>query len=54
MYGYNTVSLEDILKNYKNEVFEWIVDNYRPADVFPDDDLENWAEENGWVVDENV
>jgi len=34
------------------EAINWIQANLSPEDVFSDNALEDWAEENGWVKDE--
>lgn len=38
-------------QNYASldEVIEWIIENIKPEDVYPEDDLIKWAEQNGFV-----
>lgn len=30
----------------------WVRDTFYPEDVFPEDELETWAKDNGWVKEE--
>lgn len=39
----NIVDIED------KAIIEWVKDCLRPEDVFPESDLEDWAESNGFV-----
>jgi hypothetical protein len=32
------------------EAIDWIASNLNPDDVFPDSDLEEWAERNGYEL----
>ena len=32
-------------------LLDWIADNMNPEDVFPDEALDRWAEDNGYVVE---
>lgn len=32
-----------------DELMEQIVNNFNPEDLFPQSELETWAEDNGWV-----
>ena len=36
-----------------DEAIYWIAKNLRPADVFDASQLEEWAEENGYAVNED-
>jgi hypothetical protein len=45
-----TSSLEPILLPY---AVEYISRNMNPEDVFPDKDLEYWAESNGYIKADN-
>jgi len=36
-----------------DEVIEWIKRNLNPEDVFDENDLEAWAEDNGYFVEDN-
>lgn len=35
-----------------DEVIEWIKNNLNPEDVFDEDDLIEWAEDNGYFIDD--
>jgi len=35
-----------------DEVIEHVAQNYDPEDVFPDSELRDWAERNGFVEEE--
>ena len=31
-----------------SEVIDWMVDKYKPAEIYSISDLESWANEEGW------
>ena len=35
--------------DFLDEITAWIGTNFKPEDVFDEDDLSDWAEENGWT-----
>lgn len=35
------------------ELLEWVKKNYKPSDLFSYGDLEAWALENGFILNEN-
>lgn len=39
----STVDIEE------SALIDYIKTNYSPDDIFPDDELEDWAERNGYV-----
>ena len=41
----NSVDVDD------KAVIEYVVVNFNPADVFPDNELRDWAENNGFIDD---
>lgn len=46
----------DLDKQDHDEIFEWIRDRFSPNDVFLEEDLSDWAFENGFTrsADENA
>ena len=34
-----------------DEAVDWIASNLNPGDVFPDHDLREWAEKNGFIAE---
>ena len=44
----------DFLRNDQllETAIEWIRKNMEPEDVFSETDLQSWAENNGYVIDE--
>ena len=48
-YRENKEFLESVLTEYLlDEAIDWVVSNIAVDDVFSKDDLETWAEENGY------
>ena len=39
---------------YEDELFETVRMNFNPEDVFKEEDLIEWAEENGFVKEEDL
>lgn len=39
----------EFVMEFLEKIFGWIAENYVPEDVFSDEALELWAEENGYV-----
>lgn len=46
----NTLLSDDMLES----VLDWVRDNYTPDEVFDEDVLMEWAEENGYVLEEDI
>jgi len=42
----------DLFDNILPEAIDWITTNMAPDDVFPETDLGNWAEANGYEKEE--
>ena len=44
-----TISLDEI----EDEIIAYVARKLRPEDVFPEDELREWAEGNGYVIDKD-
>lgn len=53
-YSENKKAMDDIFPGaILDEFIDWIVENMPVEDVYPESDLAEWAEENGWVKSED-
>lgn len=39
-------------EQFLDEIVYWISENLEPEDVFDNNELEAWAEDNGWAKEE--
>lgn len=37
-----------------DEIIKYVKDHYRPEDIFPEDELKEWALNNGFMEDSDV
>ena len=45
--------LDDLLDDLLDKAIEWIKSNMSPEDVFDDEQLEEWANTNAFILDKN-
>ena len=55
MAGYreNKEFKDDIFGNILDDAINWIQSNLQPEDVFDEEKLKDWAEDNGYVKSED-
>ena len=48
--GYeDRIDIKIDLEDYESDVVSYVQNNLSPEDVFPEGELNDWAEDNGWV-----
>lgn len=48
-FANNVFDYESLLE----KAIEWIVDEFNPEDIYPEESMQKWAESNGYVLPED-